>query len=194
MAVVSRIIRLAVSLLLLFVLGMLCWGVPAPGDAPNPQGPQILQAKMSALRGAIMRNNDVEDTIWEADINGHLNGLVTRAGAGGGGVKLSLKALSVDLKKDAAKVWMKTSLGPVPLTYSTDVQISRAADGQMQFDAGAVRIGHLTIPGPLRARMINQFVSVFAGLREEITLLNRLGEVWVEDGVLRVNTVKRNEN
>jgi len=197
MAVVARIIRLLIALTLVFVLGMLCWGLPAPGDAPNPQGSQQIQAKMTALRGAIMRNNDVADVFTEADINGHLNSMLARSvqgSGGGGGLKLRLKELNVDLKSNAASVWMKTKLGPVPLTYSTDVQISRGANGQLVFDAGDVRIGHMTIPGPLRGRMINQFVVVFSGMREEITLLNRLGEVRVEDGALHVATVKRNTN
>jgi hypothetical protein len=190
-AVIVRIVRLLIAISLIVILGLLCWGVGAPGDAPNPQGSQVVQAKMSALRGAIMRNNDVQDIFLEADINGHLNSMLVRGVQGRGLLKLSLKELNVDLNSSSAKVWMKTSLGPIPLTYSTDVQISRAADGQLIFDAGKVHIGHLSMPGPLRSRIINQFVAVYAGLREEMTLLNRLGEVRVEDGILQVATIKQ---
>jgi len=194
MAVVSRIIRLIIALILVVVLGMLCWGVSAPGVAGNPQGTQLVQGKMSALRGAIMRNNDVGDVFSEADINGHLNSMLVRSTGDSSALKMSLKELNVDLKNNAASVWMKTKLGPIPLTYSTDVQISRLANGQLSFDAGDVRIGHMKIPDVLRSRFINQFVAVFSGLREEITLLNRLGDVRVLDGELQVATVKINAN
>jgi len=190
MAVVLRIIRLLIALILVAVLGLLCWGMSAPGDARNPQGTQLVQAKMSALRGAIMRNNDVSDVFLEADINGHINSMLVRGTQGGSVLKMSLKELNVDLKENSASVWMLTKLGPIPLTYSTDVQISRNSSGQLIFDAGDVRIGHMKIPNALRSRVINQFVMVFSGLREESMLLNRLGEVSVVDGELLVATVK----
>lgn len=185
-----RLVRLAVFLALVGILGLLCWTRPATGEAGDPAGEQRVVAKMTALRNAVLRGLQVTDTVPEADLNGYLRARLAGAGSGSGFLALSLQDVRVDLKPDLATVWMKASLGPLPLTYSTDVTLSRAPDGSMAYSAGDVSIGHLTAPSFLRDRAIRQFLAVFSRLQDEQVILNRLPHVRPVDGMLEAGTMK----
>lgn len=187
---IFRIFRTAVSVIFIGTLGLLCWGLPAPGDAPTAQGSRLVQAKMGALRGAIMRNNDIGDEFPEADINGHLNSMLAGRGEGSGPLSMKLRDVNVDLRYDEATVWMKANLGPLPLTYTVVVRAKGGLGTPLQFTAGAVRLGHVQLPGFLRDRAIQQFIGVFSALNEERTLINRLGQVQLIDGAVKVRTVR----
>jgi hypothetical protein len=187
---VALVVRLVIFVALLTVLGLLCWGVPSPGAAPSENGATAVKAKLVALRGAVLRKNDVVEFFDEADVNAYLNASLTGAPAAGGFLKTALKELALDIRPGEVTVWMKSLLGPLPLTYVTDVKVSRDAAGRVDYDAGTVRIGRLPMPGFLKDRMLGQFIRVFSALQEEQALINRLGDVRAEDGAISAATVK----
>lgn len=186
-SLIGRLIRLSVTLGLVAVLGLLCWPLDPTGDAPSANGMNEVDAKMTALRGAIMRNNEVKEVFAEADINSHLNARLTSA-PGGGGLKLVLREVRLDLRVGEVHVWMKSTLGPVVVTYSATSRFTRSPDGRYAFSATDVKIGRMPMPGPLRAKVVNQLSSLFLLLQEENMLLQRLPYVESVDGALRVST------
>lgn len=187
-ASIGRLLRLVVSLGLLALLGALCWPMPPSGDAPSAQGATVVQGKMSALRGAILRNNEVLEAFPEADVNAHLNARLAGTASGGTGLKLQLRQVRLDLRDGAVEVWTSSKLGPLTITYTAETEIARGADRRLAFTAGQVRIGRVPVPGPVRARVVDQLASMFLLLADEATLLQRLPSVKVADGVLHVAT------
>ena len=132
------------STVLVVLLGMLCWGTDAPGDAASPNGSKFITAKINALRGAFLRKNEVTDVMSETDINAYINSRVLNAAGGSGGLKITLEEVSIDLQQDKVFAWLSTKLGPVPLTYTAEVALSRGAGRRLEFKAGSVSIGHVT--------------------------------------------------
>jgi hypothetical protein len=187
--ITGRVIRLILLLVLLAALGLLCWAKTPRGDAASTPNARIVSAKMSALRGAIMRKNEVTETFSEADINAHLDGLFANQPKPSG-LKLHLQEIRLDLNADKTQVWMKSLLGPLRITYTADVLIRREPDGRHVFTAGPVAIGRLPAVWLLRDRTVRQMAGVFSRLQEEIALLNRLPVVHVADGVIEVSTAR----
>ena len=176
----ARVVRLVISLTLLVVLGLLCWPAKPHGDAPSENGAAIVQQKMSALRGAILRRNEASEIFIEADINAHLNARLIQEKRGG--FHLEAREVRVDLKPDHVQVWLKSNLGPLPLTYTAIFNVLPGQGGQVNFKAGRVHIGRMQMPGPLRERILGQFAGLFASLQDEIVLLKRMSEIRVADG------------
>jgi len=187
---ISRIIRLTIMLALLATLGLLCWPASPRGDAPSAQGAAIVAQKMTALRGAILRKNEVMDVFFEADINAHLTSQLVGRTSGGGKLNLELKEVRLDIKPVETFVWLKTTLGPLPLSYSTYVRSLRNETGLMEFTAGKVYVGRLPMPGPLRSRILNQMASIFQTLQEESALMARLADVQIVEGAINAATYK----
>jgi len=185
---VGRMIRLTFLLALLAVLGLLCWPAPPAGDAPSVQGERVIQGKMTALRGAILRRNEVTKHAEEADINAHLN-TVLISPVKPAGFALHLREVRLDLQPRQTEVWMTSALGPLTITYRTLIQPEQEAAGQWRMNAGAVRVGHFPLPGPLRDRALGQMAGVFQRLQEERILFGRLGRVRIVDGALELSTV-----
>jgi hypothetical protein len=185
---IRRLVRLSITLALLAVLGLLCWPLPPSGDAPSVAGSGVVQSKMTALRGAIMRKAELKETFSEADINAHLNASLARS-VGSGGFRLVLRDVRLDLRAGEAQVWTKSTLGPVPVSYSATTRFTRAPDGQFTFTADNVKIGRITLPAPLRPKVVNQLSSLFLTLQEENLLLQRLAVVESVDGALNVSTL-----
>lgn len=183
----GRLVRFSFTLALLAILGLLCWPLDPAGDPPSANGMSEVDAKMSALRGAIMRKNEVKEIFPEADINGHLNSRLSNASKAGG-LKLVLREVRLDLRAGEAQVWTKSMLGPVTISYSATTRFTRAPDGRFTFAADDVKIGRLPMPGPLRAKVVNQLSSLFLLLQEENLLLQRLPFVESVDGALHVAT------
>ncbi|HMO50976.1 MAG TPA: zinc ribbon domain-containing protein [Kiritimatiellia bacterium] len=183
----ARAIRLVILLGLMATLGLLCWPAVPAGDAPSAEGARVVPAKMSALRGAIMRRNDVTETFSEADINAHLQATLVRPDPAAGGYRLVLRDVRLAVGPDRVEVWMKSALGPLPISYTADVDVRRE-DGRFIFAPGAVRIGRLPVPGPVRTRTLGQMTGIFQQLQEEWALLNRLPVVNPRDGLLEVST------
>jgi len=187
-SLIGRLIRLSVTLGLVAVLGLLCWPLDPAGDDPSANGMNEVDAKMTALRGAVMRKNEVKEIFSEADINGHLNARLTSA-PGSGGFKLILREVRLDLRAgNEVQAWMKSTLGPVVVTYSATTRFTRSPDGRYAYSADDVKIGRLPMPGPLRAKVVNQLSSLFLLLQEENMLLQRLPSVETVDGALHVST------
>lgn len=187
--VASRVIRLAVSLLLLVLLGLLCWPGAPGGDAPAAAS--LIPKKISALRNAAQRGNEVIEEISEAEINAHLNArLVTPDTGKVSAYQLKLREVRVDIKPEAVRVWLKNELGPLPVTYTAVTRMQRAADGRLTFSAGSVKIGHLPMAGLLRDRALRQMIAVFSRLPEELAFLNNIGRIRLLDGSLEFSTVR----
>lgn len=187
----ARIFRYAISLSLVAILGLLCWSAPVTGDASSADGAQIIRAKFTALRGAVLSRKDLQETFNEADLNAYLNAVLTGGTKSPGGLKMVLEEIRLDIHPSRTPVWMKASLGPLPVTYSTDVTVSRNAGGHFTFTAGIVRIGRLPVPGPIRTRVLRQMSSTFQNLQEESTLFSRLTNVEVGEGEIKVATISK---
>ena len=185
---IRRLVRLSITLALLAVLGLLCWPLPPSGDAPSAVGSGVVQSKMTALRGAIMRKAELKETFSEADINAHLNASLASS-VGSGGFRLVLREVRLDLRAGEAQVWTKSTLGPVPVSYAATTRFTRAPDGQFTFTADNVKIGRITLPAPLRPKVVDQLSSLFLSLQEENLLLQRLAVVESVDGALNVSTL-----
>jgi hypothetical protein len=191
---VARLVRVAISLILLAILGLLCWPAALPGDAPSGSGVQSVPVKMQALRGAILRNNEVVEEFSEADLNAHLNRALVSGAAAPGLLSLELKKVSVDIKPGtSAVVLSSTMFDLLPLTYSADVAVEWNGNGRFRFSPTRVAIGHLPLPGPLGQRIWRQISGLFGVLSEETALLQRLHNVQVEDGLVRVSTIADNQ-
>lgn len=189
---VARVVRLAISLVLLAILVLLCWPASLPGDAPSAAGVQSVPVKMQALRGAILRNNEVVEEFSEADINAHLNRALVGGTAAPGLLSLELKKVSVDIKPGTSAVVLSSTMFDVlPLTYSAEVTVEWLGNGRFRFSPTRVAIGQLPLPGPLGQRIWRRFSGLFSVLSEETALLQRLHNVQVEDGLVRVSTVAR---
>lgn len=185
----ARAVRLIIFFGLLIALAFLCWPVSPGGDAPSADGSRLMPNRLTALRSAAMRGNEVIEQFSEADINAHLNArLVSPAKTDG--IKLVLREVRLDIKPDETEVWVKCSLQFLPVTYVTTTRMTRAPDGRHAFAAGSVYIGHLPMPGPLRDRAIKQIIGTFSRLPEELALLNGLPGVHVQDGMLVLSTTK----
>ncbi|HMO03963.1 MAG TPA: zinc ribbon domain-containing protein [Kiritimatiellia bacterium] len=186
-AVAARIVRLALFLGLLAVLGLLCWPAAPAGDPPSVNGSGIVKDQMSALRVAIMRKVEKRETFSEADLNAHLNAVI-RNGGTGGGMNLQLREVRIDLRDGAVEAWTRSSLGPLTITYSSLARVEEGAGGRKTFRATDARIGHLPLPGPLRDRVVGQLASMFQMLQEEQLLLQRLATVELVDGAVHTAT------
>lgn len=185
----ARIIRLVITLSLLVTLGLLCWPAEPGGDAPAAAGNTVLPRKVNALRHAAQRGNAVTEEISEAEINGYLNARLVKAGAGTGW-QLRLREVRVDIKPEGIRVWMRSDLGPLPVTYTAITRMERAADRRHAFFADQVMIGHLPMVGPLRDRTLNQMIGVFSVLGEELRFLNDVGRTRLLDGALELSTAR----
>lgn len=188
MAWLARSFRLLLLFLMVIVLGGLCWPVPAGGDAPSPEGIQVVSARLTALRGAFERRNSKVERLEEADLNAYLRGRLIQPVAPEG-TKLYLKDVRLNLVGDAIEVWLESGAGPLRLTYSTRVTLKRQLNGRIHVSAGTVRIGHVPMPGPLRDRTTRQMANVFSELKEEQGLLNRMSSIKVVDGALEITTM-----
>lgn len=186
-AVVARILRLALFLGLLAVLGLLCWPTPPAGDPPSANGSGMVKDQMSALRVAIMRKVEKSETFAEADLNAHLNTMIRNA-APGGGLSLQLQEVRIDLRDGAVEAWTRSSMGPLTITYSSLARTETGADGRTTFRAADARIGHLPLPGPLRGKVVDQLAAMFLMLQEEQLLLQRLAKVELVDGAVQAAT------
>jgi len=189
--VVSRIIRLAITLVLVSILGLLIWSAPATGDASSPDGAQIIRGKLSALRGAVLARVDATESLAEADINAYLNSVLTGGAKSPGGLKMRLAELRLDIHPASTDVLLKATLGPMPITYLTDVVIKRDASGRFSFTPGQVRIGRLPVPGPIRKKVLGQMSATFQNLQEEYTLFNRLAKVEFAEGEIKVSSITK---
>jgi hypothetical protein len=187
----SRLIRIVISLALVTILGMLCWSAPATGDAPSSNGANIIRGKISALRGAVLARVDARETLIESDINAYLNAVLTGGEKAPGGLKMRLEEIRLDIHPSQTAVLLKASLGPLPITYLTDVTINRDQNGRFSFTPGVVRIGHLSVPGPIRKKVITQMSYTFQNLQEEFTLLNRLAGVELSEGKVNVSSISK---
>ncbi len=186
----ARIVRIALTVALVTVLALLCIPAPAPGQDPSPQGARIVQAKMGAIRGAISRRNDVQEQFDVADINAHLQDRLVRPPTDNQ-YQLQLREVRIGLFPGGAQVWTKSTLGPLPLTHSTQVRIERGADGRHLFIADRpARIGRMPMIGPLRDRTLDQLIGVFNRMNEELNMLNRLPRVEVIDDAIIVGTTR----
>jgi len=190
-SLVGRLVRLTIVLVLIVVLVLLCWGPKAPGDAASANGTQVVLAKMTALRGAVLRKVEVIESVSEADINAYVNGRLVNAAGGSGALKMTLEDVSIDFQDDKVIAWMNTKLGPIPITYMAEASLTRGSGGRLDFESGPVSIGRITMPGPLRGRVIDQFVAVFTKFQDENVLLSRLAYVRPVDGALELGTVTK---
>ncbi len=186
-ASVGRLIRLAIFLALLGVLGLLCWPVPPAGDAASAQGAAIVDGKMAALRGAILRRNEARETFAEADINAHLNSRLASA-PGGGALNLVFKEVRLDLQPGVIQTWTKSTLGPLSISYTTVSKIHVGDGGRITLTAESAKLGHCPLPGPLKAKVVGQVSGMFLRLNDEYILLQRLPVVEIADGLLNVAT------
>jgi hypothetical protein len=188
----GRLLRLAVTLALLTVLGLLCWPATPAGDASSPGGAAMMQGRLTAIRGAALRNLDARDVFPEADLNAHLNAVMTGRESSGGALNLTLREVRLDLRAGGVEVWTASSLGPLTITYRTDVAVDREpGGGRFLLEPAGASIGRLPLPGPLQERVHRQLAGLFGALTEERALLSRLPEVTLAEGILSVSTQPR---
>jgi hypothetical protein len=143
----------------------------------------------NALGSAITRGNEVGMEISEADINAHLTTRLVQPPSADK-FKLQLNEVRLNLRPDVTGVWLKNKLGPLTITYTANVSISRDGEGRHNFAASNVKIGHLPMAGPLGDRATRQIAAVFMRLREELNLINRVPNINVTDGIIEFSTIK----
>jgi len=202
-AAVGRVLWVLVRTLfqvgLVAALALMLWPAAQTGARGGRERAEQAKDKISLLHSAVENNLERIVVFQEEGINGYLSALAQaskrsdarsrRRGSDGGG--LAVENVNMRFNEDSITVLVVARMGPAALSY--EVSGVPDADGEsFTYAVTGARIGHLPLPGFLASPIAHKVKGVFAPLRKERMLLERIDRMAVSDGAVKVGVRPRN--
>lgn len=187
----ARMIRLVLTLALLFVIALLLWPLTPTGMTGDLQDQQRMEQKLRELKGGVLDGASISRRISEVEVNAYLAALVTASQPElATSLSYQMKQVVLTLEPNQTVVMVRSALGPVELSYQLIGQ--PAADGRrFSFQVEQARLGHLALPGPARAWLASRVAVVFSQMLDERSLLDQLERLVPGQGEVEVANVGR---
>jgi hypothetical protein len=186
---------------LVAVVALMLWPAAQTGARGGRERAEQAKDKMNLLHSAVENNLERVVVFQEEELNGYLFALAQagkrsdarsrRRGNEGGG--LAVENVNMRFDEDRITVLVVARMGPAALSY--EVSGVPDADGErFTVAVTGARIGHLPLPGFLAAPIAHKVKGVFAPLRKERMLLDRIDRMAVSDGAVKVGVRARKPN
>ncbi len=188
----GRLVRLALTFALLYLICMMLWPVTPAGMTGNIQDAQQVVKKLGQLKAAEMDDKSLALRISEVELNARLAEILNQnqPASSADGYNYRMTQVNLALEENLITVTLRAALGPVDLSYQVVGQ--PVADGQdFQFQVREARLGHLSMPGPLRGWMAGKVAVVFSAMLDERSILDQLDRLVVGQGEVEVANVGR---
>jgi hypothetical protein len=195
--IVWVILRGLFQLGLVAVLALMLWPAAPAGARGGSAKKEQAQDSINLLHSAVQNNLKRLVTINESEVNAYLASLgKRRASSERGsyrkkqGVRLPVDVANMNFREDRVTVLVVASMGPFALSY--EVTGAPEANGEnFSFDVAGARVGHLPLPGPLSGIVAHKVKTVFAPLRDERLLLDRVDRMAVGEGAVKLGVLPR---
>lgn len=181
----GRIVRLAITLALLYAIIMILRPVVPTGSEGNPQDVQRLRQKLGLLKGAVLESRPGAQRISEVEVNSYLAELVGRNKDDSAYV---LKKVNVAMNAGQVIVVLVSKFGPATLTYEITGVPGHSPDHHFDFLVRSVRLGQLPMPGALGDWLSGKAFVVFSKMSDERSLLDKMDKIEIGQGEARVET------
>ena len=191
-AFLSRTIRLAVTLVLLYLIAMILWPLTPSGMGGDLQDVQRFQQKVRELKGGVLDGVSIARRVTEVELNAYLSSLLESgkpdAQPGAAGAHMSQVNLTLD--RERVVVLVRSALGPVDLSYEL-TGLPKVDGRRFTFELSRARIGHLAVPGAARAWLAGRVAVVFSKMLDERSLLDQVDRLELGQGEVEVANVGR---
>lgn len=177
---VKTLLRLAVLLACIALVGSLLWPVQPSGEFGSERHADVYQEKVDRLEQATREGYSTTEEIAETQINGYFARLVSNnSGGEGAASQLGIGEINFAFRPDTVIVFILARRGPVTLTYEMTAQ--PYTDKGLQLKVQKVRLGHVPLPGFLSRRILQRMATVFSRMESEQTILKHLQKIKLDD-------------
>lgn len=188
-SLVKRLIRFAVLLGLLAVLGLLLWPTEPSGLIGTDEDARSLHGKLVTLDGAIRGGTYARSEVTEQEINAYLSALLRPPDIDGSAsdTRFVAESVVVSLDEGSLTVHVLTSWRGLNVSYEIEGRPVWNESG-FALDPQRVQLGHLTMPGAAGDWLAQRVAVIFERLESERFVLDHL---TIHDGKkhrLRVET------
>jgi hypothetical protein len=179
----SRLVRIAVTLLILSTAGLILWPV-VPGGAPGSAADaRAMTGTLRLCYQAIQSRAVVNWVVTEAEVNGYLAEVIKQNGDAlrSDGFRLGVREINVAFTREKLVVLVLANWGPVSLSYEIEAAPS-VKSGRFEATVQEARCGHLPLPGPVADWISRRVAGIFLRMEKELSVLNSLGRFDLGNG------------
>ncbi|MCO5060809.1 MAG: zinc ribbon domain-containing protein [Kiritimatiellae bacterium] len=180
---IFRALRLVLALALLLALVQMVRTVPQKGRIGTSEDAQRFLLRLQHLDSGIVKGQQVEEIVSEAELNAYFQVLVSRSRGRGdnpASISADLLAINAQLSPDTLAIVWRTKIGALPLTYEATCQPAAGESG-LQWNLKRVRMGHLPLPRVVAEWTLAKWVRMFDNMTHERALLNALTHLSIAE-------------
>ena len=184
----AKIIRLAVTFIVIAVLVLILKPAKPLGTPGTLQDAQRMNQKLRTIKAAILDNKGGTHELQEQEINGYLTEILKRmaeSATKGDKTPVKMRQINVHFTPAQIHVVMLAELGPVKLSYSVAGQPARK-DRHLKIKPDRVSLGSLPVPAAAGDWIAGRMASVFSKLGNEKALLDQVSNMQLGDGLIIV--------
>lgn len=184
---IKRTLRLALLAALLSLLLALLWPTPTPGTPGELEQGRALYERILHAEQSIRRREPARLLIQEEEINAYLEAMIAHMDevTAQEDYRLRTKAVNLSFTPEYIIVHILTRWGPVRLSYEISGQ-PHVNERGVWLEVLGIKLGHVPMPDPLRARMADAMVGLFSELEREQFILRHVTRAELAEGYLKL--------
>jgi hypothetical protein len=189
LAVLGRLLRAAVLVVILLGLGLVLWPLSARTIDTQAVDVTRLHDGLQRMLEVVRAGQPAKAVVSETEANAYLASILKQneEATQSQGFQLGVRDIQVTLATRRVVVLVVATLGPVTLSYELEGR-PVVQDNAFRLDVQRAQLGHLTLPAMAMPWAVDQVARIFSGFRMERELLGRMERIEVEPG--KVTLVK----
>jgi len=177
------LIKWAITLAVIAFLVGLLWPPPTPEPVNDPARADVFEQAMERLLEAADARRAAAEIVTEHDINAYLSRQLSLVDQGdaSSGMRVALRQIRVELKKNRVRMTADTAYGPVRIVMAV-AGTPVVTDGGFSLRLDETRVGRIPFPVAYGGWIAEKVRSTVAGLQRESDVLRQITRIEVEDG------------